>query len=57
MPLLFGGSEMAQKKTQKKKESYEYRGRKYEIIKRENRRVMLTDGIIHFWIKEDAKTE
>lgn len=41
---------MAEKKT-KKPSKVTYKGQKYEVLDRTEDRVMLTDGLIHFWVK------
>lgn len=41
----------AQKRTRKKAETVTYKGREFEVLDRQNNKVMLTDGTIHFWTK------
>ena len=38
----------------KKKEMFLYKGKKYEVLERANGRVKLTDGVIHFWVKDNV---
>ena len=54
---------MATKKTEPKKKTASknigiYRDEKYTILDRTEDKVMLTDGLIHFWVKaEDVKAD
>ena len=54
---------MATKKTEPKKKTALknigiYRDEKYTILDRTEDKVMLTDGLIHFWVKaEDVKAD
>ena len=42
---------MATKKTTAPK-TCTYKGETYEILEQSEKRVKLTDGVIHFWVKE-----
>ena len=54
---------MAEKKTSTKKtttrktkasaQTVKYRGRAYTVLERNDHKVKLTDGVIHFWAKAD----
>ena len=41
------------KKTTKKEPTGKYRGEIYTILDRNEHRVLLTNGAIHFWVKAD----
>ena len=36
-----------------KKETVTYNGKKYTVLEKGNGRILLTDGLIHFWVKEE----
>jgi hypothetical protein len=40
------------KPKKQKKETVEYKGQTFEVLERQNGKVKLTDGIIHFWVKD-----
>ena len=37
-----------------KKETLTFKGQKYTVLDRHEGKVKLTDGLIHFWVKEDV---
>ena len=47
---------MTEKKKTKKPDTVTYKDKEYTVLQRTPDRVMLTDGLIHFWVKaEDVK--
>lgn len=43
---------MAETKKRTRKETVTYKGEKYTVLEKVNGKVKLTDGLIHFWVKE-----
>lgn len=55
MSFVFVEVTMAEKKKPgrpPKKETVTYKGNKYTLLEEANGRCKLTDGTIHFWVKE-----
>lgn len=51
---------MATKKATKKtqKDTVKYKGQKYTVLEKNEKRVCLTDGLIHFWVRaEDVEAD
>ena len=39
------------KQTKKTTKKVTYKGQKYTVLEQTDDRIMLTDGLIHFWVK------
>lgn len=40
------------KPKKQKRETMEYKGQTFDVLERQDGKVKLTDGIIHFWVKD-----
>ena len=40
------------KPKKQKSETMEYKGQTFDVLERQDGKVKLTDGIIHFWVKD-----
>ena len=41
------------KKPAKKTDTVLYKGKEYEVLERNDHKVKITDGMIHFWVKAE----